>query len=60
MANTAHPDIIELRNIALVADLTVSCALNRPESRGIHFNIDYPDLAPTAKDSILPARGFGV
>lgn len=37
-----HPDIIELRNIAIVADLTVKCALQRRESRGIHYNLNYP------------------
>ena len=37
-----HSDIIELRNIAIVADLTVECALKRHESRGIHYNLDYP------------------
>lgn len=37
-----HSDILELRNIAVVADLTVECALKRQESRGIHYNIDYP------------------
>lgn len=37
-----HPDILELRNIAIVADLTVECALKRTESRGIHYNLDYP------------------
>lgn len=37
-----HPDIIELRNIAIVADLSVKCALKRQESRGIHYNIDFP------------------
>lgn len=36
-----HSDILELRNIAIVADLSVECALRRKESRGIHYNIDY-------------------
>lgn len=40
-----HPDAIELRNIATVADLTVRCAQARHESRGIHWNTDYPNLA---------------
>lgn len=49
-----HPDIIELRNIALVADLTVECALRRKESRGIHYSLDYPQtLVETPKNTIL-------
>jgi L-aspartate oxidase len=36
-----HSDILELRNIAIVADLTVECALRRHESRGIHYSLDY-------------------
>ncbi len=41
-------DIIELRNIAIVAHLTVECARRRRESRGIHYNIDY-SWAPNNK-----------
>ncbi len=48
-----HTDIEELRNIALVAQLTVRCALQRRESRGIHFNLNCPEPGPEARDSIL-------
>lgn len=48
-----HPDVLELRNLALVAHLTVKCALKRKESRGIHFNLDCPETAASAQDTIL-------
>ncbi|MCP3177952.1 L-aspartate oxidase [Desulfuromonas sp. KJ2020] len=36
-------DLIELRNIATIAELIVLCALERKESRGLHYTIDYPE-----------------
>ncbi|HSS21278.1 MAG TPA: L-aspartate oxidase [Pyrinomonadaceae bacterium] len=47
------PDLIELRNLALVAELIIECALQRKESRGLHYTLDYPELLPTANDSVL-------
>ena len=47
------PDLIELRNLVEVADLIIRSALNRHESRGLHYTLDYPDLSPVAKDTVL-------
>lgn len=46
-------NLLELRNLAQVAQVIVLCALQRKESRGLHFNKDYPDQLPHSTPTFL-------
>ena len=46
-------DLLELRNLVTVADLIVRSAMARKESRGLHYTLDYPELLPEAKPTVL-------
>jgi L-aspartate oxidase len=50
-------DLLELRNIACVAQLIVECALARRESRGLNFTIDYPETDPKDARDMVVKRG---
>ncbi|NIM98973.1 MAG: L-aspartate oxidase [candidate division Zixibacteria bacterium] len=56
--NPVTYDVIELRNITTTAKLIIECALMRKESRGLHYNVDYPerDDKNWLKDTVLKSE----
>lgn len=52
------PDLLELRNLAMVAELVIACARVRRESRGLHYNLDCPrPRASERHDTVIARRG---
>ncbi len=48
---SVDPQLLELRNLIVIGELIVGCALQRHESRGLHYTLDFPQKLPEARDT---------
>ena len=53
-------NLIELRNLVLVSEMIVRCAMERKESRGLHYTLDYPELSNELRKTVLTPPNFEV
>lgn len=53
-------NLIELRNLVMVSEMIVRCAMQRKESRGLHYTLDYPELSPELRKTVLTPPNFTV
>ena len=53
-------NLIELRNLVMVSEMIVRCAMQRKESRGLHYTLDYPELSSELRKTVLTPPNFSV
>ncbi|WIO75160.1 L-aspartate oxidase [Porticoccaceae bacterium LTM1] len=51
-------NLLEVRNLTMVAELIIRSAMQRRESRGLHYTLDYPETSNVAKDTIMVPDNF--